>query len=136
MHQLRTSTDPNSPCRTLVWMLHEDVTDNTVKAFNVSATWYTQAAPAGRYVAPANGGGCLEAATVGTSVQQRYGDYGSQSVIVTGPQVLRVDIRVGQRIPIAGQLAPSHVGSTKDSFQVNTAVDQSRTMPPAFRISF
>jgi hypothetical protein len=38
--------------------------------------------------------------------------------------------------PVGGTLAPSYIGSTKDSFQVTTAVDQSRTMQLAFRISF
>ena len=47
MHKLRKSTDPNNQYRTLVWMLPEDVIDNTIKAFSVSATGYTQGAPDG-----------------------------------------------------------------------------------------
>jgi hypothetical protein len=160
MHKLRKSGDPNNPYRTLVWMLPEDVINATVQAYNVSATGYTQGTPTGRYFAPANSGGCLETATVGTSVQQGYGDCGTQSVVVTGPQVFRTDITIAKRIPIAGPvygefqwmifnlfnnvnfnpvggtLAPSYIGSTKDSFQVTTAVDQSRSMQLAFRISF
>ena len=62
MHKIRKSTDPNNPYRTLVWMLPQDIIDNTVKAFSVSATGYTQGAPTGRYFAPANGPDCLETA--------------------------------------------------------------------------
>ncbi len=160
MTQIRKSTDPNNPYRTLVWMLPEDVIDNTVKAFNISATGYTQGTPEGRYFAPANGGGCYETAVVGTTIQQGYGDCGAQSIIVTGPQVFRTDITIAKRFgitgpvygefqwmifnlfnntnfnPVGGTLAPSYVGSVKDSYQVTGAVDQSRTMQLAFRISF
>jgi hypothetical protein len=160
MHKLRKSGDANNPYRTLVWMLPEDVIDATVQAFSVSATGYTLGTPTGRYFAPANSGGCLETATIGTSVQQGYGDCGTQSVIVTGPPVFRTDITIAKRIPIAGPvfgefqwmifnlfnnvnfnpvggtLAPSYIGSVKDNFQVTSAVDQSRTMQLAFRISF
>ena len=153
MHQLRKSTDPNNAFRTLVWMLPEDVIDNTVKAFNISATGYTQGTPEGRYFAPANSPSCLETVA-------GYGDCGVQSVIVTGPQVFRTDITIGKRFdisgpvkgefqwmifnlfnntnfnPVGGTLASSYVGSVKDNYQVTSAVDQSRTMQLAFRLLF
>jgi hypothetical protein len=142
MTQIRKTTDPNNSFRTLVWMLPEDVIDNTVKAFNISATGYTQGTPEGRYFAPANSGGCFETAVIGTNVQQGYGDCGAQSIIVTVPQVFRTDITIGKRFaitgpvmgefqwmivtlfnntnfnPVGGTLAPSYVGSVKDSYQV------------------
>ena len=47
-----------------VWMLPQDVIDNTIKAFSVSATsatgYSTQGVPTGRYFAPANGPDCIE----------------------------------------------------------------------------
>ncbi|MCU0252245.1 MAG: TonB-dependent receptor [Vicinamibacterales bacterium] len=153
MHQLRKSTDPNNAFRTLVWMLPEDVIDNTIKAYSISATGYTAGTPEGRYFAPANSPSCLETVA-------GYGDCGVQSVIVTGPQVFRTDITVGKRFaiagpvmgefqwmifnlfnntnfnPVGGTLASSYVGSVKDNYQVTTAVDQSRTMQLAFRILF
>jgi hypothetical protein len=145
MHQLRKSTDPNNAYRTLVWMLPEDVIDNTIKAYSISANGYTAGTPEGRYFAPANSSSCLETVA-------GYGDCGVQSVVVTGPQVFRTDIAVGKRFaiagpvmgefqwmifnPVGGTLASSYVGSVKDNYQVTTAVDQSRTMQLAFRILF
>jgi hypothetical protein len=163
MHKLRKSQDPNNQFRTLVWMLPEEVIGNTVRAFSVSATGYTQGAPSGKYFAPANGPDCLEPA-IGiynsTSPQNGYGACGAGSLIVTGPQVFRTDITIGKRFktvgpvqgefqimifnlfnnvnfnPVGGTFAPSYVGSTKDSFQVTAAVDQQRQMQMAFRLSF
>ena len=46
-----------------VYMLPQDVIDNTILAFSVSATsasGYAGAAPTGRYFAPANGPDCIE----------------------------------------------------------------------------
>ena len=50
----------------LVYMLPQDVIDETIKAFSVSATsatgYGTGGAPTGRYFAPANGPDCIEVA--------------------------------------------------------------------------
>ena len=46
-------------------MTSDDIIQNTVKAFSVSATaanGYSQGAPTGRYLAPANGPDCIETA--------------------------------------------------------------------------
>ena len=144
---VRKTTDPNNPYRTLVWWLPQDIIDNTVKAYSVSASGYTQGTPEGRYFAPANSPTCLEVAS-------GYGDCGSNNVVVTGPQVFRVDITVGKRFGIAGPVQGefqwmifnlfnnvnfnpvSYLGSTIDSYQITGAVDQSRTMQLAFRLSF
>jgi hypothetical protein len=163
LHKLRKSQDPNNQFRTLVWMLPEDVIDNTIKAFSVSATGYTLGAPTGKYFAPANGPDCLESALGiygSTSPQNGYGACGAGSVIVTGPQVFRTDITIGKRFrtvgrvmgefqimvfnlfnnvnfnPVGGTFAPSYVGSVKDSFQVTGATDQQRQMQMAVRVSF
>ncbi len=163
MHKLRKSQDPNNQFRTLVWMLPEDVIDNTVKAFSVNASGYAQGAPTGKYFAPANGPDCLETA-IGiynsTSPQNGFGACGAGSIIVTGPQVFRTDITIGKRFrtvgpvqgefqimifnlfnnvnfnPVGGTFAPSYLGSVKDSFQVTAATDQQRLMQMAVRISF
>ncbi len=153
MHKLRKSGDPNNPFRTLVWMLPQDIIDNTVRAFSISATGYTQGAPEGRYFAPANGPGCLEEVT-------GWGDCGAGSVVVTGPKVIRVDLTIGKRIravgpvngefqvmifnvfnrvnfnPVGGTLASSYTGAVASSYEVTGAVDQSRTMQLAFRVSW
>jgi hypothetical protein len=163
MHKLRKSPDPNNQFRTLVWMLPEDVIENTIRAFSVSATGYTQGAPSGKYFAPANGPDCLETALGiygNTSPQNGYGACGAGSLVVTGPQVFRTDITIGKRFrtvgpvtgefqlmifnlfnntnfnPVGGTFAPSYVGSVKDSFQVTAATDQQRLMQMAVRFSF
>jgi hypothetical protein len=147
MMTLRKTTDPNNKFRTLVWTLPQDIIDNTVKAYSVSATGYTAGDPTGRYFSPANSPTCLETVS-------GYGDCGVQSVIVTGPLVNRVDVTFGKRIPITGPVygefqvmvfnlfnrtnfnPVNYTGSVYDSYQVTSAVDQSRTMQLAFRVSF
>jgi hypothetical protein len=148
--QLRKTTDPNNPFRTLVFMLPDDIIQNTYKAFSVNANGYTQGAPTGRYIAPANSPACMETVN-------GFGDCGVRSLIVTGPRVVRIDsnlvkqIRVTEKVVLEGQaqvfnvfnnvnLNPvNYVGATLSSYQVTSAVsnaDQSRTMQLAFRISF
>jgi hypothetical protein len=144
---VRKTTDPNNPYRTLVWWLPQDVIDNTVKAFNVSATGYTKGTPEGRFFQPANSPSCLETVA-------GYGDCGVRSLIVTGPQVFRTDITIGKRFAITGPVMGefqwmifnlfnnvnfnpvNYIGSEADNYQITGAVDQSRTMQLAFRILF
>ena len=127
--------------------LPQDIIDNTVKAYSVSATGYTAGTPEGRYFSPANTASCLETVA-------GYGDCGARSVIVTGPQVFRTDITIGKRFAITGPVMGefqwmifnlfnnvnfnpvNYVGSVYDSYQITGAVDQSRTMQLAFRILF
>ena len=80
-------------------MLPQDVIDNTVKAFSVSATHrlQRQGAPTGRYLAPANGPDCIEVAT-------GYGDCGINQLIVRGPMLYRFDLSAEKRIPIKGRV--------------------------------
>ncbi len=145
MYQLRMSTDPNNQFRTLVFLLPQDVIDNTIKAYSYDWAGYTKGAPTGRYFAPANGPDCIESTS-------GYGDCGARSVIVTGPPSVRFDmsmskdIRVTSRVGFQFQVqvfnvfnrvnfgTNSYVGSTSDSFQVTGANDQSRTMQLALRI--
>jgi len=147
MMSVRKTGDPNNPYRTLVWWLPQDIIDNTAKAYSVSATGYTKGTPEGRYFAPANSPACLETVT-------GFGDCGSNNVIVTGPQVFRVDVTIAKRFAIVGPVAgefqwmifnlfnnvnfnpENYIGSTVDSYQITGAIDQSRTMQLAFRILF
>ncbi len=82
-----------------VYMLPQDVIDNTVKAWNVSATsasgYGPEGPPSGRYIAPANGPDCIE-------IVEGYGDCGSFSTVVTGPALTRFDFSIVKRIPITG----------------------------------
>jgi hypothetical protein len=153
MYKLRMTTDANNQYRTLVWILPQDIIDNTVKAYNVNATGYAGEAPTGRYFAPANSPSCLETVT-------GYGDCGSQSVVVQGPMVARVDATFAKQIPIVKRVrgefqlqvfnlfnrtnfnpvtwstATGMGPSVTDAYQVTAAVDQQRTMQMSFRISF
>lgn len=43
-----------------IYMLPQDIVDNTLKAWNVTPTGYSSGAPEGRYIAPANGPDCIE----------------------------------------------------------------------------
>jgi Carboxypeptidase regulatory-like domain len=148
LFQTRMVTDPANQYRTLVYMLPQDVIDNTIKAFSVNAAGYSAGAPTGRYFAPANGPTCLETAS------NSYGDCGQRSLIVTGPKVVRFDLSIVKEVPIVRQITfrfeamifnvfnnlnlnpVSYVGATPDSYQVTAAVDQSRTMQLAFRVTF
>jgi hypothetical protein len=85
----------------LIWMLPQDVIDETVKAFDVSATstsgYGSRGVPSGRYIGPANGPDCIE-------IADGYGDCGTRSVVVTGPTLFRFDLSAVKRIPIKGRV--------------------------------
>jgi hypothetical protein len=85
-----------------VWMLPQDVIDETVKAFSVSATsasgYGSAGAPSGRYFAPANGPDCIE-----IDNGAGYGDCGQRSVVITGPMYQQHDITVAKRVDMWGR---------------------------------
>jgi hypothetical protein len=88
--------DPTSP--NLVWMLPQDIIDNTIRAFSVSATSSTgygaQGPPTGRYLAPANGPDCI---------QEVRGDCAPHDVFVTGPVFTRFDLNARKRFVLSGR---------------------------------
>jgi hypothetical protein len=69
------------------YFLPQDIIDNTIKAFNVSATsatgYSTRGAPTGRYIAPANGANCIQVVR---------GDCGFTDLFVRGPIFTRFDL--------------------------------------------
>jgi hypothetical protein len=83
----------------IIYMLPQDIIDNSVRAFSVSATSATgysaQGVPEGRYLAPANNLDCIEVA-VG------YGDCGERTLTVRGPMLARFDLSTSKRIQIHG----------------------------------
>ena len=91
----------------VIYMLPQDILDNTVKAWNVSATSATGYSnlgiPEGRYIAPANGPDCIEIAQ--TSATNGFGDCGTNTVVVTGPRQVRFDLSVMKRVPIRGRVS-------------------------------
>ena len=79
----------------IVYILPQDIIDNTIQAFNVSATSATgygaRGAPTGRYIAPANGPNCI---------QVYHGQCAPQNVFVTGPKFTRFDLSLKKQIKI------------------------------------
>ncbi len=94
MYQLRIDDNRR------VWMLPQDVIDNTVKAYSVSATSATGygalGPPEGRYFAPANGPDCIE-------VAPGFGDCGSRSLIVRGPMFKMLDLSILKQVRLKGR---------------------------------
>jgi hypothetical protein len=71
----------------IAYFLPQDIIDNTIRAFNTSATaangYGSQGAPSGRYIAPASYQGCIEVYA---------GQCGGTSLILYGPHLTRFDI--------------------------------------------
>jgi hypothetical protein len=81
-----------------VYMFPQNIIDNSILAFNVSATTasgYSGNAPTGKYFAPANGPDCIEIAGA-------FGDCGSRATILNGPRFQQHDIRFAKRTTIVG----------------------------------
>jgi Carboxypeptidase regulatory-like domain len=99
-----------------IYMLPQDIIDNTVKAFSVSATSLTGygqlGPPEGRYLAPANGPDCIELAQTTEIVNNNpvpnivngFGNCGINNLIATGPRQVRFDLSVGKRTRISGDV--------------------------------
>jgi hypothetical protein len=86
----------------LVWNLPEDIIENTVRAFSVSATSLTgyseRGIPEGRYLAPESGPDCI-------AVAEGFGECGNQTQLsVTGPSLYRFDLSAVKRTPIKGRV--------------------------------
>jgi hypothetical protein len=85
-----------------LYILPQDIIDNTVKAFNVSPTSTTGygalGVPQGRYLAPANGPDCIETAP-------GYGDCGLRSLVVNGPPLVRFDLSAVKRLRLKGRVS-------------------------------
>ena len=83
-----------------VYVLPQDIIDNTILAYSVSATsptGYSGAAPAGRYFAPANGPDCIE-----IDNNADYGACASRSMVITGPMFRQHDLRISKRTKLIG----------------------------------
>jgi hypothetical protein len=85
-----------------VYMLPQDVIDETIKAFSVSATSATgyggDGPPSGRYFAPANGPDCIE-----IDPDANFGACGTGNLVVTGPRFHQFDIAVSKQLRVVGR---------------------------------
>jgi hypothetical protein len=84
-----------------VFMLPQDIIDNTVKAFNVSPTsangYSAQGPPSGRYLAPADSFDCIEEI-------RGEGGCGVTTLVATGPLYKQFDLSIVKRIGIVGRV--------------------------------
>ena len=104
---------PNGQGAGQAYLLPADIVDNTIKAFNTSATdptgYASGAIPTGRYLAPQNGPDCIETAngtaapnTNTTSLNQGFGACGVNSLVITGPSLINFDLSAVKRFTIIG----------------------------------
>jgi hypothetical protein len=79
----------------IAYHLPQDIIDNTIKAFSVSATsangYGSLGAPTGRYIAPANSRSCIQVIS---------GDCAAQNTYVQGPMFTRFDMSAVKRVKI------------------------------------
>jgi hypothetical protein len=79
----------------IAYYLPQDIIDNTIRAFNVSATsangYSTRGAPTGRYLAPANSASCTEVYA---------GQCGFPTIFLYGPQFTRFDLNLTKKTKI------------------------------------
>jgi Carboxypeptidase regulatory-like domain len=101
--QLReyATTGINATAPVNIYLLPQDIMENTIRAFSTSATsltgYGTLGAPTGKYLAPANGPECIE------TIANGYGDCGERSLVITGPRYERVDISAVKRTRLWGR---------------------------------
>ncbi|HZS08453.1 MAG TPA: carboxypeptidase-like regulatory domain-containing protein [Blastocatellia bacterium] len=83
----------------IVYILPQDIIDNTIKAFSTSATSATgygnQGAPSGRYIAPGSNANCI---------QVYSGQCAPQNIFVTGPKFTRFDLSLVKRFKFTERL--------------------------------
>jgi len=84
-----------------VFMLPQDIIDNTFRAFSVSATsasgYSSNGPPTGRYLAPADSFECIE--TI-----RGEGRCGVRSLVVQGPMFQQHDLSIVKRIGLVGRV--------------------------------
>jgi hypothetical protein len=99
--EFRRAVDRRVGANGQLFLLPDDIIQNTVRAFSVSATSATGygalGVPTGRYLAPANGPDCIE-------TSPGYGDCGVRSLVVNGPPLYRFDIGASKRVRIRGSV--------------------------------
>ncbi len=107
MYKLRIVQDRTNPNIKRVFMLPDDVIDNTILAYSTSyntPSGYSGAAPQGKYFAPIQSGGCLQpyagacgenGKVTGTLPNHHY---------VTGPMFMRFDMSVAKRVELTRRI--------------------------------
>jgi hypothetical protein len=108
-----TGLNPSAP--TQLYVLPQDIIENTVRAWSTSATsqsgYGNLGAPSGRYIAPANGPDCIE-----PDPANDFGKCGMNRVEVTGPKYWRVDLSATKRVRFAGRMDVMFRGEMLNAF--------------------
>src|SRR6185295_5042798 len=95
--EFRKSIDLRVASNGQLFLLPDEIIQNTVRAFSVSATsangYGALGAPTGRYLAPANGPDCIE-------TSPGYGDCGIRSLVANAPRLVRFDLSMVKRVKI------------------------------------
>ena len=112
----------------IVYILPQDIVDNTIKAFSASATsstgYSSLGAPTGRYFAPANSADCIQVVT---------GDCAPTNHVVTGPVFVRFDLSAVKRIAITQRVRVELRGEFLNAFNninfIPVATIQSNNSP-------
>jgi hypothetical protein len=134
----------------VVYNLPQDIIDNTVKAFSVSATSATgygsDGAPSGRYIAPGFGPDCISAV-------DNINECTPDPINVRGPRLVRFDLSAVKRTTIKGRVNAEFRAEMLNAFNtpwftpvlsssnnpVNhrvTAAGGNRTMQLVFRLNY
>jgi hypothetical protein len=118
-----------------IYMLPQDIIENTVRAFNTSATSATgygsTGVPTGRYLAPANGPDCIE------TIANGYGDCGTRTLVVTAPMYQRWDISAAKRTRLVGRTTFEFRADLLNAFNhvLFTPVISTSTNPDNYRVT-
>ncbi len=115
----------------IAYYLPQDIVDNTIHAFNTSATsptgYGSLGAPSGRYIAPASSAGCIEAFT---------GQCGGTRLILFGPHLTRFDISAVKRFNIKERFHAELRGEFLDIFNnVNFVIGSSNNNTNSIALS-
>jgi carboxypeptidase family protein len=96
VYKIEERTDSSG--KQLLFILPQDIIDNTIKAFSTSATSATGygslGPPSGRYFAPANGPDCIQVVS---------GDCAPRDHYVTGRKITTFDLSIVKRITLVGR---------------------------------
>jgi hypothetical protein len=126
-----------------VFMLPQDVIDNTVRAFSTLPTSVTgyggDGPPSGRYFAPAMGPDCIEMIAAG------YGECGTRTLAVRGPMLKEFDVSVVKMVPLVNRVraefrvemlnAFNNVNFVPTAFTHTTVTNPNVTNPAAHEVS-
>lgn len=103
-----------------IYMLPQDVIDNTIKAFSVSATsptgYGSLGAPSGRYLAPANGPDCIDLTDPAIFGANQGISCGLGTLVTQGPLFWTTDLSLVKSIKIKGDVTFSFRAELLNAF--------------------